>query len=156
MNYIEQVPDVIKRHMKRLHTEIVTDEILVKEALKRRGMEDCDSILVKKKTPNGKITRVIIYVGSPENVLHEIGHIVDIYDGSEQYWSGCDTFQTIYAEEKGLASDYEDYLTSNSKEYFAESFLDYVLDSNALRESRPQTHSWIMAVLSAISLYGDL
>lgn len=147
MNYVDLINDRVKAHLYKYHTEICTDKEVVAEALFVRGMEDCDSILVKKHNPQGKITRVMIYVGSEENVLHEIGHILDIFNNNEHYWSATSEFQDIFEMEHEYAN-YDDYLVQDSNEYFAESFLDYCLDPDMLRCKRPKTFEYVETVIS--------
>lgn len=145
MNYVDLVGERVQAHLKKYHTEIFTDKDVVAEALSVRDMEDCDSILVKKHL-RGKITSVQIYVGSEVNVLHEIGHILDIFNDNERYWSATPKFQDIFEMEHVYAG-YDDYLIQNAKEYFAESFLDYVLEADELKIKRPRTYDYISAVI---------
>lgn len=145
MNYVGLIDKRVKAHLDKYHTEIFTDKDVVANALSIRDMEDCDSILVKKHL-RGKITSVQIYVGSEVNVLHEIGHILDIFDDNERYWSATPKFQDIF-EIEHVYADYDAYLVQDAKEYFAESFLDYVLDKDELQSKRPRTYDYISAVI---------
>ena len=62
-----------------------------------------------------------------------------------------DEFIKIYNKEKNkFDGDIKDYITSNSREYFAESYRDYVTRKTTLKKKRPQTYKYIEKVLNML------
>ncbi len=94
-------------------------------------------------------TRTITLKRSDNTVYHELGHFVAFVAGNADTSSA---FKAVYNSEKSLYKEYnKNYILSNSSEYFAESYRNYVLTPSALKASRPQTYAAIKAALGKIT-----
>ena len=81
-------------------------------------------------------------------VYHELGHYLAYTTGKTDL---SDEFIKIYNKEKNkFDGDIKDYITSNSREYFAESYRDYVTRKTTLKKKRPQTYKYIEKVLNML------
>lgn len=151
--YLDFIPDEVKDYIEKFNITIDDRPEHLKFELCKRLMEDCDSIVVKGKTHEGEIKYVNIFVGSKENVLHEIGHIFDIRGREEYFLSSSNWFRLVYEKECAVAG-YDEYLSSDATEYFAESFVDYCLDNELMKSKRPHTHAFISQAIRSLS-YSD-
>ena len=81
-----------------------------------------------------------------EVLLHEIGHMID-YEVRKSFISGSMAFMKIYQHEKMHFCNMESYLyeyyTKDEREYFAESFREYVLEPLKLKSIAPNTFDFI-------------
>lgn len=77
------------------------------------------------------------------SILHELGHALDcelkIFEKNE--WIN------IYNEEKDLATFMSNHCRSNIKEYFADSFLNYLENSEDLKEKCPKTYNYLNEII---------
>ncbi len=82
-------------------------------------------------------------------VYHELGHFVAFVAGNVDTSS---SFMAVFNKEKSAYTAYNKaYVLSNSSEYFAESFKNYVENPAALQASRPETYNAIVAALNKIT-----
>lgn len=94
-------------------------------------------------------TRTITLKKADDTIYHELGHFVAFVAGNVDTSS---EFKTIYSKEKSLYTAYDAaYVTSDSSEYFAESFREYTLNGAALKASRPLTYAYIQTALNKIT-----
>ena len=91
---------------------------------------------------------IIMKSNKKEHVLHEMGHFVArLQNASDE----SAEFVKIYkAEKKKYNGAQKAYITSNSKEYFAQSFMEYTQNPTKLKKSRPQTYKFVKAQVEAI------
>lgn len=78
-----------------------------------------------------------------DSLVHEFGHYLDI---KEDRVSQSDDFKALYDSEKGYLYEVDNYNNngiSNSTEYFAECFEQYVMYPELLQETCPQTYEYI-------------
>ena len=82
-------------------------------------------------------------------VYHELGHFLAFIAGNMDV-SG--EFKAVYNQEKSkYTANNKAYVLSNSAEYFAESYRNYVEDPAALKAQRPQTFAAIEEALSRVT-----
>lgn len=94
-------------------------------------------------------TRTVTLKRADNTVYHELGHFVAFVAGNIDTSSA---FQSIYNREKSLYTDYnKSYVLSNSSEYFAESYKNYILNPTQLKNSRPETYAAIENALSRVT-----
>ena len=85
---------------------------------------------------------------SDGTVYHELGHFLAWEAGDYDLSS---KFVGVFNAERGLYKETNaGYACGSASEYFAESFCQYVLDPNGLRNSRPQTYAAIEEALSKL------
>lgn len=81
-------------------------------------------------------------------VYHELGHYLAYTTGKRDL---TDEFADIFAaEKKKYTASNKDYVTQNVREYFAESYRDYVTGKSALKKARPKTYKYIQATLKML------
>lgn len=77
-------------------------------------------------------------------IIHEVGHAWDYYKG---LLSESKEFKAIFKEEKYKFNDLDaigdGHHISNSTEYFAEAFSNYIKAPNSLKKSAPKTYNFI-------------
>lgn len=78
-------------------------------------------------------------------VLHELGHAVDceLKINEQEEW------KQIYNEEKELATFMTEHCKSTIKEYFADSFSNYIKNPEELNEKCPKTYIYIEKIMLA-------
>lgn len=80
-----------------------------------------------------------------KSLLHEVGHVIDrVYD--DKGVSSSSEFVAIYEREKRgarLLNCNVEYCTSNSCEYFAECFNQYMLYGKVCKDNQPETYKFI-------------
>lgn len=82
-------------------------------------------------------------------VYHEIGHFLAFVAGNSDKKS---SFISIYNEEKNKYTGINKaYVTQNSSEYYAESYRDYVLNPQGLKNTRPKTYATIVNDLNKLN-----
>lgn len=97
------------------------------------------------ETNSKTIVLVDQYTGYALN--HEMGHYVDIVLNNET--SQSDTFSAIYASEKDLLDGgSNDYAQTDSSEYFAEAFREYIECAGYLQSTCPETYEYIDSIVS--------
>lgn len=149
-DFIALLPANVQRFLSECNTSFITDEEKIKEEFDKRKLTDTDSYLVVQVGMSSlKIRRAEIYVRSAENVLHEIGHMLDFYDGNMKYWSSTKIFGQVYENEKAQ-SGYSEYCNSNPYEYFAESFLTYILHPEEMERTRPVTFRYVKNIADKV------
>ncbi|MCR5526873.1 MAG: hypothetical protein K6F39_05760 [Lachnospiraceae bacterium] len=85
------------------------------------------------------------YAGYAMN--HEMGHFVDMIMNNST--SQTEAFTTIYAAEKNqFDGGSNSYAQSDSYEYFAEAFREYIECAGYLQATAPQTYEYIDAIVS--------
>ena len=142
-DYTDMLPLHIKRFLSDCNINFIVDADEIEKEFKKRNLDDVDSYLVVQiGLRTLKILKADIYVKSAENVLHEIGHMLDFHDGDIKHWSSSMAFQQIWKDEKDI-SGYSEYLKETPREYFAESFLTYILDPTGLETDRPRTYRFV-------------
>ena len=91
----------------------------------------------------------IILRNQDDTVYHELGHFLAFLAGNADRSSA---FVSAFNAEKGKYTGVsKEYVTQNSSEYYAESFKDYVMDANGLRNSRPETYKIIEESLNKLT-----
>lgn len=147
--YLEFIPDAVLLAIEKYNITVndKPEEVTFEKC--RLLLEDTDSIMVKGRLKSGDIAYINIFVCSKENVLHEIGHVFDIKGANDYYLSGTPEFKKIFKKECALA-EYDEYLSKNTKEYFAESFVDYCLDYELMEKNRPLTHAYIKRAVESL------
>lgn len=81
-------------------------------------------------------------------VYHELGHYLAYTTGKTDL---TDEFINIYEKEyKKFDGDNKAYVTSTCREYFAESYRDYVTRKSHLKKTRPKTYRYIEEVLDML------
>ena len=84
-----------------------------------------------------------------ETIYHELGHFLGFIAGNIDVSA---EFKAVYNSEKSkYTAGNKSYVLSNSAEYFAESYLNYVENPAALKAERPQTFAAIEEALSLIT-----
>lgn len=81
-------------------------------------------------------------------VYHELGHYLAYTTGKRDLTSEFDSI--FRAEKKKYTAANKDYVTQNVREYFAESYRDYVTDKSALKKARPKTYKYIQDTLDML------
>lgn len=155
-DYIEMLPGFMRRFLSGPWSTVTDDMEALEEMRCATGLAKADSIIVFRFTPHvDALLGAELCIGSPENLLHEAGHLLDaMLGGSVKGASDASGFRLIYSREKDR-SGFSAYLTGNPYEYFAEAFSDYILDENkadtgrpSLRERCPDTAAYIYKALS--------
>ena len=146
-DYIAMLPDCVRGML--LNTDVITDPAALALESSRFSFAQADSLYVYVPGGRGRI-----YVTSPENILHECGHLFDrMFDPFGGYsLSGSRMFEVCFEREAGL-SGMPGRLAGSPLEYFAESFSDWCLepvigeparpDAGLMRTARPLTWSFI-------------
>lgn len=88
----------------------------------------------------------IITIKNRKSLLHEIGHYVDFKCNRI---SDTDNFIKIYNQEKYNTYENE-YNISSNREYFAESFKNYILYENKVKHKTPKTYEYILKCLEEV------
>jgi hypothetical protein len=84
-----------------------------------------------------------------DTVYHELGHFLAYIAGSIDLSA---EFRSIFEQEQSKYTEFNKaYVCQNSKEYFAESYKNYILDKDALKVSRPLTYATIEKALSMVT-----
>lgn len=84
-----------------------------------------------------------------ETVYHELGHFLAFLAGNKDE---TEAFRRIYQKEKHRYKGYDRaYVLQNSREYFAQSYRDYVVNRSSFRRERPKTYRAIESALSQIT-----
>jgi hypothetical protein len=84
-----------------------------------------------------------------DTVYHELGHFLAFVAGNVDESA---SFQSIFAQEQSKYTEFNKaYVLQNSKEYFAESYKNYILDKDALKASRPLTYAAIESALASVT-----
>lgn len=97
---------------------------------------------------NAKAQQIILKK-QDDTIYHELGHFLAFLAGNVDTKS---TFVTVYNTEKNkYTGTNKAYVTQSSSEYFAESYRDYVLNPQALKNSRPDTYEAIEQALDKIT-----
>lgn len=92
---------------------------------------------------------VIILKRADEVVYHELGHFLSYMGGN---YCTTEKFKEIYEEEKAKFTGYNSsYIRTTPYEYFAESYKDYVLNREELKNTRPKTYAAIVECLSKLT-----
>ena len=82
-------------------------------------------------------------------VYHELGHFVAFAAGNVDTSAA---FQNVFAKEKSRYTAYNKaYVLSNSSEYFAESFKNYVENPAALKNERPETYAAVQSAVNKLT-----
>lgn len=85
---------------------------------------------------------------SGRSVLHEMGHVLDCMSGTA---TNSEEFDSIYNAEKGkyvgYTGDTNPDRIVNKKEYFASSFMQYILNNAGIRANAPQTYNFIKSLI---------
>ncbi len=91
---------------------------------------------------------IIMKTKTKSHILHEMGHFVsEINDAA----GTSSKFKKVFkAEKKKYKGSQKKYVTSNSEEYFAQSFAEYTTAPSTLKKSRPKTYSYIKSKVAAI------
>lgn len=105
-------------------------------------------IIVKRRTYD-TLYNTSIYL------LHEVGHFVNYHSGAYSSPTYRSKFQNIYNEEKAKFNRLQDRLnlmttahnTSNTSEYFAQTFAVYMKEPNKLKKSCPKTYKYIRKIV---------
>lgn len=91
---------------------------------------------------------IIMKSKKKNHILHEMGHFVARLRNAADETS---EFVKIYkSEKKKYNGAQKKYIRSNSKEYFAQSFMEYTNNPSKLRKSRPKTYNFIKNEVKAI------
>lgn len=94
-------------------------------------------------------SRTIILRRKDDTIYHELGHFVAFASGNTDKSAA---FRSVYSSEKGkYTASNKSYVTKNAEEYFAESFKNYTLNPDELKQSRPKTYKAIAAAVSKIT-----
>lgn len=147
-DYMAMLPAKLQAMLSSVPNMVSGDARTLDSVLRAYNMTHLDSVaLLTMDSRNKNLVRFEVYVGSAENLLHEMGHVLDASGGDGlQSYSGTDEFREIYEKEKDK-SGYNTYLTSNTYEYFAESFLSLILENNQLEtgftDARPLTAAYL-------------
>lgn len=92
--------------------------------------------------------RIYIRTYKTNTVYHEFGHFLSYISGRAAQSS---EWQKIYkAEKKKVSGGNKTYDTSNSSEYFARTFEDYVLHKKTLKKQRPKSYAYINRLVKAL------
>lgn len=95
------------------------------------------------------VHRTIYLKREDDTIYHELGHFLAWLAGDADV---SKTFTAAYNAEKGKYNGAGGtYVTQNSKEYYAESYEDYVLRRSGLKAQRPKTYAAIVASLNLIT-----
>jgi len=81
--------------------------------------------------------------------LHEFAHYIDYSQG---WLSGTAVFIEIYVKESKSFNEYiekEEHFIGSSEEYFAESFVWYINNPDALKEHCPETYKFFKEIIPA-------
>lgn len=82
-------------------------------------------------------------------IYHELGHFLGFIAGN---MDESEEFKAVFNNEKSkYTGRNKTYILSNSAEYFAESYLNYVENPAALKAERPQTFAAIEAALNKVT-----
>lgn len=93
--------------------------------------------------------QIILRSANKGYFLHELGHFVSFVAG---FKDSTAEFVGIFNREAGkYAGNNATYITKDSKEYFAESYKDYVNNPSALKSTRPETYNYIKSSVESIS-----
>lgn len=151
INFIENLPSDMRTRIKEDWTIVVCKEI--PQNLKSATLiaaENYDTSNLK----NGGFTynsNRIVYVCSDfkENIvyssfMHEIGHLVSFEKGCVH---GTDEWIAVYNEES-VTYPCDGYYSSNSAEFFANTFMEYYSDTDRLNEISPEMHDFMANVMS--------
>lgn len=80
---------------------------------------------------------------------HEIGHYLDYsyytYYGIQP--SVTDEFVEIYNEEAAISYMFESYELSDTREYFAQSYREFLHNNDALSKFYPKTYNYILRII---------
>lgn len=88
----------------------------------------------------------IITIKNRTSLLHEIGHYVDYKCGRI---SDTEEFRKVFDSEKYNIHETE-YNISSNREYFAESFKNYILYENKVKHKTPKTYEYILKCLEEV------
>lgn len=88
----------------------------------------------------------IISIKVNNTVLHEVGHYVDYKCGRI---SDTEEFRKVFDSEKYNIHETE-YNISSNREYFAESFKNYILYENKVKHRTPKTYEYILKCLEEV------
>ena len=84
-----------------------------------------------------------------DTIYHEMGHFLAFIAGNADT---KDSFKAIYAAEKDkVTGANKNYVTQDSSEYFAESFLDYTVNPSELKNTRPRTFTAMEEALDKVT-----
>ncbi len=91
---------------------------------------------------------IIMKSNRKDHVLHEMGHFVArLQEASDE----TAEFVEIYkAEKRKYKGEQKAYVTKNSKEYFAQSFMEYTQNPSKLKKSRPRTYNFVKEQVETI------
>lgn len=94
----------------------------------------------------------VIHVYNPcinSSFIHEIGHAIDFTVNGNQFFEQSHTaaFELIYKHEADtwvpFGENVEGYAASTEDEYFAESFQQYILHEDYLKDNAPMTYEYM-------------
>lgn len=98
---------------------------------------------------NGSNRTITLKNTSSENIYHELGHFVAFIAGNVDISS---SFKAIYNDEKSKYTGRNpSYVLTDSSEYFAESYREYILYPDKLMSERPETYDAVKAAVGKIT-----
>lgn len=113
--------------------------------------DNCAGILYTGHTSYPQI-EIVYNARYIQNVTyHEFGHLLD-YGYNNYFESEDDEFMNIYyAERSNFKNNYNyEYAVSNSTEYFAEAFAEYMKNPQQLKDNTPRTYNYIVNTINNI------
>lgn len=129
--------------------DIMDDEGQVREALAAYGHAGGDSLAVYE-FEDFAVRRARVYITSAENLLHEAGHVLDMLLGGRVGLSGTAGFKALYRavfDKSGFSA----YFASTPREFFAESFCQYILCREGLEDgfaaACPDVHAYFVKLI---------
>lgn len=84
-----------------------------------------------------------------ETTYHEFGHLLNAFSDINNNSSRVN--EVFKSESHLYQGKMKSYITSSPSEYYAGSFLEYMLNSDKLKEERPKTYKLIKSDISSLS-----
>lgn len=163
-DYIGMLPENIAALIENGFVRITEDAAERELAARAYGLSGADSLAVWNMITCAEGVRVggaTLYIGSAENLLHEMGHVMDALYGTMRgclstMFSSEPRFLTVFVTE-AWTSGVKAYFTGNQAEYFAESFSDWCLmRAGIIPDERISEESSRAGTLRAIGDYVDI
>lgn len=144
----QKVPTQVRNYLGSKHVGIIMEDpmaVALRAAVINGG--DADPHIVGLWMPDANA--ISVGYNMPEiSVCHEVGHALDEYTKA----SKTAEFKQIFNQEKGLlqSSGSSNYGTS-AEEYFGEAFNQYCLRNDLLKQTCPNTYSYIEQLVSSVA-----
>lgn len=132
----DKLPDSVKElYLKRKCKIIIIDETLNELDIAGSYYPFYNDIYIKKCVNNLDMT-----------LYHEVGHFFDYKYYKYYSLSDSKEFQAIFYEERyNFKTNHSElwYFQETSREYFAQAFAEYILNSKRLQKNCPETYDFI-------------